>query len=174
MHEFMYFTTFLHAYLCRSSSIAFTTFSLSMPHRHILIFLQLLTSIPIISTMLILPHYTSSITISYLPFIIIPLAWPLFFSHHLSNYSYPYSLQCNIVDVPIYGVLGGTLTVPYNMAGMSSRDVAVSQSIPIKGTGHCPYKCTTWSAGNDWCVRIYTHLWISWNRKWQLRWHACY
>ena len=26
------------------------------------------------------------------------------------------------------------------MAGMPSRDAAVSQSIPIEGTGYCPYK----------------------------------
>ena len=48
-----------------------------------------------------------------------------------------------MADVLIRGVPGGMLSVPYDMAGMPFRDAAVSQPIPIAGTGYCPYKCTT-------------------------------
>uniref|UniRef100_F6H9U5 Uncharacterized protein n=1 Tax=Vitis vinifera TaxID=29760 RepID=F6H9U5_VITVI len=48
-----------------------------------------------------------------------------------------------MADVPIHGVHGGMLSVPYDMARMPFRDAAVSQPIPIGGTGYCPCKCTT-------------------------------
>ena len=83
---------------------------------------------------------------------------------------YPYSIRGNMDDVLIHGVPGGMFSVPYDMAGMSFHDAAVSQPAPIEGIDYCPCKRATWSAGNDCWVRICTHLWSSRDMKWPLRW----
>ncbi|KAJ6819472.1 polyadenylate-binding protein 8-like [Iris pallida] len=44
-------------------------------------------------------------------------------------YSYP--LGRNMPDVPMYGVAGGKLSVPYDMGVIPIRDVGLSQPIPI-------------------------------------------
>ena len=46
-------------------------------------------------------------------------------------------------DVLIHGVPGGMFSVPYDMAGMSFHDAAVSQPAPIEGIDYCPCKRAT-------------------------------
>ncbi|KAJ6824834.1 polyadenylate-binding protein 8-like [Iris pallida] len=44
---------------------------------------------------------------------------------------YRYPPGCNMPDVPMSGLAGGMISVPYDMGGIPMRDAVLSQPIPI-------------------------------------------